>query len=127
MLGSDFNDYVVKDLLADVEGIFSRAMFGGYGLYKDGIIFGIIADDELYLKVDKTNKQRFESFGSHPFEYDGKKHKKIAMSYWVVPEDILENRALVEELVFQSAAINAAKKYPPKAKKKPKKSSKKRR
>lgn len=126
MLGSDFNDYVVKDLLADVEGIFSRAMFGGYGLYKDGIIFGIIADDELYLKVDKSNKDRFESFGSHPFEYDGKKHKKIAMSYWVVPEEVLENRSLVEELVFQSAEINAVKKYGPK-KKKPAKSRKKRR
>lgn len=127
MAGSDFNDYVVKDLLADVEGIFSRAMFGGYGLYKDGIIFGIIADDELYLKVDKTNKKRFEAFGSHPFEYEGKNYKKIAMSYWLVPEDVLEDKTLVEELVFQSAAINAVKKYGEYAKKKPARSRKKRR
>lgn len=124
---SDFNEYVVKDLLADVEGIFSRAMFGGYGLYKDGIIFGIIADDELYLKVDTTNKKRFEEFGSHPFEYEGKDYKKVAMSYWVVPEDVLENRELVQELVFQSAEINAVKKYTPKAKRKPAGSRKKRR
>jgi TfoX/Sxy family transcriptional regulator of competence genes len=43
-------EYVVHDVLGHIKGITARAMFGGYGLYLDGAIFGIIADtDELCL------------------------------------------------------------------------------
>lgn len=111
MAQSDFQEYVVHDALADIDGITSRAMFGGYGLYKDGIIFGIIADDELYLKVDETNQKEYESFGSHPFVYERGNHAKTTMSYWVVPETILENRERIERLVMSSFAINKKKKH----------------
>lgn len=109
MAKSDFHDYAVYDLLADIEGITSRAMFGGYGLYKDGTIFGIIADDALYLKVDETNRNEYESFGSRPFAYSKGDGKTYEMSYWILPEEILEDRSRLEKLVFQSTAINASK------------------
>lgn len=109
MAEGDFNEYVVKDLLADVENIFSRAMFGGYGLYKDGIIFGIIADDELYLKVDTRSKKEYREFGSRPFEYERKNYKKIAMSYWFIPEEILEDRERLEKLVMAAVRVNKKK------------------
>lgn len=110
MARSDFHEYVVNDVFADIDGITSRAMFGGYGLYKDGIIFGIIADDVLYLKVDDTNQKDYESFGSNPFVYKGKNAKKITMSYWVIPETVLEDREHIEALVLTSFKINEKKK-----------------
>ena len=55
-----FHDHVVRDLFVHIPDITSRAMFGGWGLYQDGVIFGIIADGELYFKVDDTNRAGFE-------------------------------------------------------------------
>ncbi|MFA5877385.1 MAG: TfoX/Sxy family protein [Candidatus Paceibacterota bacterium] len=104
MQNKTFHDYVVGDLLSHMEGLGSRAMFGGYGLYLDGIIFGIIAEDALYLKVDDTNRKEYESFGSSPFTYQ-KKEKEYAMSYWVIPEEIMENRERLAELIMQSVHI----------------------
>ena len=42
-------------------------MFGGVGLYCDGVFFGLIALDVLYLKVDATTRSDYESAGSLPF------------------------------------------------------------
>ena len=47
----DFRDYVVGDLLSGVDGISSRAMFGGFGLYRGGKVFAFILANELYLKA----------------------------------------------------------------------------
>ncbi|MBY0539383.1 TfoX/Sxy family protein [Patescibacteria group bacterium] len=107
---SDFKDYILGDILGTLNGVTARSMFGGYGLYKDGIIFGIIAEDELYLKVDDTNQKEYESFGSHPFVYERGNHAKTTMSYWIIPETILEDRERIEELVMNSFSINKKKK-----------------
>ena len=49
-----FKDYIVEDVLGHVEGITSRGMFSGYGIYLDGVIVGIIAEGEFYLKADRA-------------------------------------------------------------------------
>jgi len=107
----DFSEYVVGDVLGHVDGVTARAMFGGYGLYLDGVIFGIItAADELRFKVDDTNRAQYESFGSTPFVYTGHSGKKPSiMQYYLVPEEVLENRELVEEWLLQSVAISKTK------------------
>ncbi len=84
---SSFCEYVVNELMREIPGVTSRAMFGGYGLYKDGKIFGMIANDILYFKVNDTNKADYERLGSQPFTYENK-GKKYAMSYWEVPQEI---------------------------------------
>ena len=82
-------------------------MFGGYGLYKDGIIFGLIADDELYFKADDGNRPDYEVRGSRAFTYEAKGNKRIAMSYWQLPEDVMEDADLLAEWV--SKAVSASK------------------
>jgi DNA transformation protein and related proteins len=84
-----FKDYVL-DQLRDVGGVGARAMFGGFGIYKGGVMFGLIAADELYFKVDDSNRPDYEARKSQPFVYDGK-NKPVSMSYWRVPEDVLES------------------------------------
>ena len=99
---SEFHEYVVFDLMGHIPGITSRGMFGGYGIYFDGIFFGLIADDTLYFKVDETNQKDYEAEGSKPFHYSRKDKKAITMSYWEVPEKIMENSELLETWVLRS-------------------------
>lgn len=89
MSDASFKDYVV-DQLSAFGGVSARAMFGGFGVYKAGLMFGLIAMDELYFKVDDGNRADYEARKSQPFVYDGK-NKPISMSYWRVPGDVLEN------------------------------------
>ena len=83
--------YVLHDVLAKVSGVTARAMFGGYGIYTDGVIFAIIVDEQLYCKVDETNRPQYEARGSQPFVYQRSNHKPTQMPYWQVPEEALED------------------------------------
>ena len=79
----------VLDQLADLGGVTSRSMFGGTGLYCDGVFFGIIARDTLYLKVDETTRGDYERAGSAPFKpYDD---RSGTMQYYAVPLGVLES------------------------------------
>ena len=103
---TDFLSYILDDAMNGIPGITARAMFGGYGLYKDGVIFGIIADDELYFKTGDSNQKDYTSAGSRPFTYEGKKGKKIALSYWEVPSDVLENREEIEVWINKAVKVS---------------------
>ena len=81
------------------------SMFGGYGIYMNGIIVAIIANDELYFKVDSTNQQQYEELDSTPFSYKTK-GKKAVMSYWKVPIEILEEEKQLEKWIEQSFEIS---------------------
>lgn len=102
---TSFHDYVTYDLLQNAPGITSRAMFGGWGIYKNGIIFAIIVESELYFKVNDQNRSEFEKIGSHPFVYKKADGKQVSMSYWVICEEIMENRELFINLMETSIAI----------------------
>ncbi|MBI4225271.1 MAG: TfoX/Sxy family protein [Candidatus Sungbacteria bacterium] len=94
-----FHDYVVYDLLGHVPDISSRPMFSGYGIYKHGKIFGIIVADELYFKANTATEHYFKEQGSHPFTYTKKDHKTHTMNYWLVPEEIMEDREKLAEWI----------------------------
>lgn len=79
----------VLEQLRDAGEITPRAMFGGVGLYCDGIFFGIIAGDVLYLKVDDETRAGYQSCGMSPFRpYPG---RPATMQYYEVPLAILES------------------------------------
>jgi DNA transformation protein and related proteins len=96
---TSFHDYIVYDLMGDFSGITSKAMFGGYGIYKDGVIFAIIAESELYMKGRKETEHFFQSRGSHQFTYSKNDGKTYAMNYWFVPEEVYEDKDALEEWV----------------------------
>jgi DNA transformation protein len=99
-----FPDYVLEQL-SGFGGVAARRMFGGSGLFKGGVMFGLIADGELYFKCDDANRPDFEAKKSHPFEYEAR-GRKIALSYMFVPEDVLEEPALLQQ--WAAKAYNAA-------------------
>ena len=86
---SEFIDYIVE-LLEPFGHIHARRMFGGYGIYYDGVMFGLVSDDTLYLKADDSTSKYFESRGLGQFEYD-KGGKIVKMSYYLAPEEVLDN------------------------------------
>ena len=107
MKKNEFADYIVHDALSGLDGVTARAMFGGFGIYRNGVFFGIIVDDKLYFKVDETNIAEYKAMGSSPFIYTAKDSKKMTMSYWKVLPDTLEDRETRERLALISYAIGA--------------------
>jgi len=84
-----------------------RRMFGGVGLYCDGKMFGLIADDVAYLKVDNSNRKHFVEAGSSPFTpYPD---KPTTMSYYEIPPDILDDTEELAQWAEQSLAIQKRK------------------
>lgn len=80
----------VLDQLGGPGEVSSRKMFGGAGIYHQGRMFGLIAEDVLYLKVDDSNRGDFEAAGMGPFmPWDDPKH---VMQYYEVPIDVLEDK-----------------------------------
>lgn len=86
---SGFADYVIE-VLAPLGPVQPRKMFGGHGVFYEGLMIGLIADDSLYLKVDKLSKPDFEALDLPPFEYT-KNGKTFAMSYQLAPEAIYDD------------------------------------
>ena len=70
----------VSSRLTPLGSATGRAMFGGFGTFLDGLMFSLIADNDLYLKVDAENRPDYEAAGSYPFTYEGKS-KPDWMSY----------------------------------------------
>ena len=83
----------------------ARRMFGCYGIFHDGLMFGLVADEVLYLKADDNSSAEFEKRGLDQFEYE-KKSKKIKMSYYMAPEEIFDDPE--EAKVWASLAFDAA-------------------
>lgn len=80
----------VEDLLTSAIGeVDVRAMFGGHGIYRNGVMFALVASDELYVKADDRSRKEFEKKGLKPFIY-GRKGKQYAMSYWRIPPEALD-------------------------------------
>lgn len=108
-VSDEFVDYVI-DQLSGWADVSARRMFGGAGLYCDGAMFGLIADDVAYLKADDSNREDFVKAGSSPFNPYPDKDKTTVMSYYEVPADVLENPAQFAEWAERSLAIAQKKK-----------------
>ncbi|MEM1307764.1 MAG: TfoX/Sxy family protein [Pseudomonadota bacterium] len=108
----------VIDSLSAVGPVTIRAMFGGAGVYADDVMFGLIADEELYLKADADSASRFEAEGCGPFVYAGKS-KTTTMSYWRVPERLFDDTDELAEWARTALALAQRQKASsPKAKRK---------
>jgi len=78
----------VLEQLGRVTPVTGKSMFGGVGIYAQGLFFALIAEDRLYFKVDDTTRQDFERLGMEPFRPFG---EESAMGYYEVPADVVED------------------------------------
>jgi DNA transformation protein len=84
----EFVNYVME-LLAPAGRVASKRMFGGHGIYLDGLFMAIIVDDELYLKADEATKAAFDAESCAPFFYS-KDGKSMTMGYRRAPGDAMD-------------------------------------
>ncbi len=85
----EFADDVVGRLLP-FGPVAARRMFGGFGVFLDGVMFGLIGWNTLHFKADDGNRGDFERAGMTPFTYRGKT-KPISLSYWRVPDEVFDD------------------------------------
>ncbi len=109
----EFVDFLVEQML-DFGAVSARSMFGGAGLYRDGLMFGLVADDVLYLKADEESRGAFEAEGLPPFTYETGDGRRTVMSYWRAPEACLEDGDVMAEWCRTAfgAALRAAARKP---------------
>ena len=81
----------VLDLLTQFSEVSSRKMFGGYGIFHAGLMFALIADNELFLKADKQSVHFFEDSDCPAFSYSKADGKQYKMSYYRAPEAFFED------------------------------------
>ncbi len=114
----EFTTYIV-DLMQSIGPVKAKAMFGGYGIFLSGLMFGLIANNVLYLKVDLETENEFKAMGLEPFTYN-KKGKEFKMSYYQSPEEALEDSEEMNLWAAKaySAALRAAAKKAKKQKNK---------
>ena len=86
---SRFIDQVVE-LLGPFGTVLQRPMFGGHGVYLDGLLFALVFDDGLYLKADEINRGEFLVAGWQPF-VSTHGRRQTTYSFFRVPEDLLKS------------------------------------
>ena len=107
-VSDDYRDFVLEQL-APAGRVTSRAMFGGVGLYLEGLFFALIDDDTLFFKTDEATRKRYESAGSKPFcPYPDQPDQ--SMGYWTVPAEVLEDSDELAAWAREAMGVALAKK-----------------
>ena len=81
----------LRELAEPIGGVGFRKMFGGWGIFREGRMFGLVADDVAYLKVDAESEPHFLAAGLEPFSYHAKGGKPMQMGYRRIPESALDD------------------------------------
>ncbi len=106
-VSNDFLDYIL-DQLARWGDVSVKRMFGGAGLYRDGKMFGLVANTVVYLKVDDTNRDKFLLRESSPFKPFP--NRPTILSFYQLPEDVLESPEEFIEWAEESLSIQKKRK-----------------
>jgi DNA transformation protein len=101
-VSESYREFVLEQL-GRVTSVTGKSMFGGVGIYAQGLFFALIAEDRLYFKVDDTTRQDFERLGMEPFRPYG---EDSAMGYYEVPADVMEDS--VQLAAWMKKATNIA-------------------
>lgn len=78
------------DLMDRFAVVRARAMFGGHGFYRDGVMFALLANGVLYLKVDDETRAIFTRCNLRPFSFAAK-GRTVHLSYHEAPPQALED------------------------------------
>jgi DNA transformation protein len=128
MADNSFHDFV-RELFAGVGRVEVKRMFGGAGAWADGVMFLLIADDTIHIKVDDVLKDELRAEGCGPFVWEPQSGpragEKIDLGYWRLPDSALDDpdeAAVWGRKALAVAKAKASAKKPKKAKAPPAKS-----
>ncbi|WP_163268187.1 TfoX/Sxy family protein [Chelativorans alearense] len=87
------NDQDIRDLFAGLGPVTIKRMFGGKGIYYEGLIVALEVDGEVLLKADAVSAPEFAAAGSRQWVYAGHPGRKpTAMPYWSIPDRAVDDR-----------------------------------
>jgi DNA transformation protein and related proteins len=106
MVSSDHFAEFLREQLAPLGRVTMRRMFGKTGVFCNGLMFGMVTNDMLYFRVDDYNRMVFKEAESvPPLSYE-KKGRTIDLSFWHVPDRLLDEPD--EFVAWGRAALAAA-------------------
>jgi DNA transformation protein and related proteins len=107
----------IRDLFAQFGPVAVKRMFGGAGVYSQGLMFALLFDGAIFLKVDETSIPDFEREGSRPFVYTRAKSPgrvgRHSLSFWRLPERLYDDPDELAVWAARALAIAQHKKFPP--------------
>jgi len=119
----------IRELFAPFGPVTVKRMFGGAGIWSDGLMFGLVFDGAIFLKVNETSIPEFEREGSRPFVYTRAKSRgrvgRASLSYWRLPERLYDDPEELAVWANRAFAIAQSKKLAPRKRGKGKSSTKK--
>src|SRR5438552_517362 len=105
MVASNSFAEFLREQLTPLGRVTMRRMFGKTGVFCNGLMFGMVRDDTLYVRVDDHTRAVFkEAESAPPLNYE-KQGRTIDLSFWRVPERLLDEP---DELVMWARAALAA-------------------
>lgn len=118
MAGDSFHEFV-QELFAGLGPVQVKRMFGGAGVYAEGVMFALLADDAVYLKADDALKAELREEGCGPFVWipdsGPRKGEHVEMGYWRLPDAALDDPDRAAEWGHKALTVAKAKKKPKKA------------
>src|SRR5262245_52890275 len=107
MVASNSFAEFLREQLAPLGRLTIRRMFGKTGVFCDGLMFAMVTDDTLYVRVDDHNQATFaEAASTPPLNYVAAKGRVIDLAFWRVPDRLFDEP---EELVaWARVALGAA-------------------
>ncbi|MGK9172742.1 TfoX/Sxy family DNA transformation protein [Yokenella regensburgei] len=97
--------YLSQEYLATLGDIRSRALFGGYSLSVDDVVFAMVANGELYLRMCEESASYTVKRQSPLLTYK-KRGRQVSLNYYFVDEHLWHDRAMLVRL--SSYSLNAA-------------------
>jgi DNA transformation protein len=110
---------LIRELFTAFRHIAVKRMFGGAGLYADGLMFGLEFDGVLYLRVDTASLPDFEREGSAPFVYPLAKKRPghASQHFWRLPERLYDDPDELAVWAGRALAVAERRKTAPKGNK----------
>jgi DNA transformation protein len=100
-----YRDYVA-DQLAGLGELVIKRMFGGVGLWADGVMFGVVDEDAVFLRVDDETRPEFVARKMPALRPVKSDPKKVSQNYYQLPGDVLDDSE--EMVVWAKRAMRAA-------------------
>jgi DNA transformation protein len=96
----------LREQLAPLGRITLRRMFGKTGVFCDGVMLGMVADNTLYFRVDALSRATFAEAAAFPALNYRKQGSTIDLAFWRAPERLFDEPD--EFVAWARAALAAA-------------------
>jgi DNA transformation protein len=94
-MGDTFLAHAVE-LMQGLGPVEAKRMFGGWGVFHEGLCFAIVMGETLYFKTDDTNRAEFDRRDLEPFTFE-KRGERVVTGYRAAPEEAFESARVMTE------------------------------